>query len=275
MTPNLALVHLESLNNIIYRLNPECFPTVREIEKEGVFFSQYYSTATSTIMVLSDLFYGTTDILEEQYNLTDVKRAVKIKDAIKNTDFKTDSLFDSLQKKGYRIKNYLLWGHYDVAHVNSLVAHDCDFLNTNDHDTLERDYTKFLEGEGPFALFLDDCSSAMDFLGDGREEQRGVDLKIQGFKEVNSTLEILVNVLKKYNKYENTVFVLYGDHGDDFWAHGLNEGYSHALPPYQHMIHTPLIVAGVQKSMPVIDSLLGTSELKFDIKTLRTSVGKA
>lgn len=262
MVPNLALIHLESLNNVIYRLNPQCFPTIREIEKEGVYFSNFYSTATSTIMVLSDLFYGTTDILEEQYNLTDVKQAIKIKNAIKDMELRKDSLFDILQIKGYHIKNYLLWGHYDVSYLSKLISHDCDFINTNNHEILEDDFEKFLDDERPFALFLDDCSSAMDFLGDDRENKKGLELKVQGFKEVDTTIKILVETLKRCKKYEDTVFVLYGDHGDDFWAHGLCDGYSHALPPYQHMIHTPLIISGVKKNQPVLDNLLGTSDLK-------------
>ncbi len=262
MAPNLALIHLESLNNLIYRLHPEWFPTIREIEKEGVFFSNYYSTATSTIMVLSDLFYGTTDILEEQYNLTDVKQAVKIKNAIKDMELKKVSLFDSLQAQEYKIKNYLLWGHYDVAYLSRLLAHDCEFVNTNNHETLRKEVEKFFAVDRPFALFLDDCSSAMDFLGDNRHLKKGLDLKAQGFIEIDTTIKIIVEVLKACKKYENTVFVLYGDHGDDFWEHGLSDGYSHALPPYQHMIHVPLIISGVKKNQPVLDYLIGTSDLK-------------
>ena len=55
---NLLLIHLESLNDTNYQTNKELFPTLRKWEQKSLSFSRYFSTATSTLMVLSDLAYG-------------------------------------------------------------------------------------------------------------------------------------------------------------------------------------------------------------------------
>lgn len=254
MNTNLVLIHLESLNNLLYRLHPEWFPAIREIEEEGVYFSNYYSSATSTIMVISDLIYGSTDVFEQQRSLTDIKN--------KKIEIENFTLFDILRKKGYGIKNFLLWGNWDVSFLNRLVVHDGEFVNTNDHDVLADKFEDFILNQESFALFLDDCSSALDFKGENRHLKEGRKLKREGFLEIDATTGILVKTLKKCGKYENTLLVLYGDHGDDFWAHGLHDGYSHALAPYQHMVHTPLIIAGAKKKSSIVNNLIGTSDLR-------------
>ena len=136
MNTNLVLIHLESLNNLLYRLHPEWFPAIREIEEEGVYFSNYYSSATSTIMVISDLIYGSTDVFEQQRSLTDIKN--------KKIEIENFTLFDILRKKGYGIKNFLLWGNWDVSFLNRLVVHDGEFVNTNDHDVLADKFEDFI-----------------------------------------------------------------------------------------------------------------------------------
>ena len=72
MKRNLILVHLESLNNVLYRMNPSFFPTIRKIEADSVFFSRYFSTATSTLMVLADIFYGGMEQYEQCTSLEDI-----------------------------------------------------------------------------------------------------------------------------------------------------------------------------------------------------------
>ena len=55
---NIVLIHLESLNYMHYQMNKELFPTLQKWEERSLSFSKYFSTATSTMMVLSDLAFG-------------------------------------------------------------------------------------------------------------------------------------------------------------------------------------------------------------------------
>ena len=61
---NLLLLHLESLNLLNYKMNRDLFPTVSELEKKCKTFENYYSTATSTLMVVGDLLYGGMNLYE-------------------------------------------------------------------------------------------------------------------------------------------------------------------------------------------------------------------
>ena len=61
MPRNLLIIHLESLNLINYRVNRELFPNLHKWEQQSLSFSKYYSTATSTYMVMSDMAYGDMD----------------------------------------------------------------------------------------------------------------------------------------------------------------------------------------------------------------------
>ena len=71
MDKNIILLHLESVNNIVYRMNPQLFPNIMQIEKEGLSFRKYFSTATSTWMVISDMLYGGLDQYEGCHELTE------------------------------------------------------------------------------------------------------------------------------------------------------------------------------------------------------------
>lgn len=55
---NLLLVHLESLNHMTYQMNQGMFSTLRKWEEKSLVFPRYFSTATSTFMVISDMAYG-------------------------------------------------------------------------------------------------------------------------------------------------------------------------------------------------------------------------
>lgn len=49
----------------------------------------------------------------------------------------------------------------------------------------------------------------------------------------------IVNYLKEQGLYDDTLFVITGDHGDAFYEHG-HYGHSHA--PFEELIHVPLII---------------------------------
>jgi hypothetical protein len=57
--PNLVVIHLESLNSVLYMLHREWFPNINKFVSQSTYYDNYYSTATSTNMVITDLVYGT------------------------------------------------------------------------------------------------------------------------------------------------------------------------------------------------------------------------
>ena len=89
MKKNVLLIHLESVNKLNYTLNRELFPFLNELKTKVVFFDNFFSTATSTLMVIGDLMYGNMGQYEclENLNESDGPETYKY----------TTSIFDELK----------------------------------------------------------------------------------------------------------------------------------------------------------------------------------
>lgn len=52
-------------------------------------------------------------------------------------------------------------------------------------------------------------------------------------------LGLLIDQIKQLGIYEDTLFIILGDHGEAFYEHGF---YTHGHPPYEELIHVPLVM---------------------------------
>ncbi|MCB8950134.1 MAG: sulfatase [Ardenticatenaceae bacterium] len=52
-------------------------------------------------------------------------------------------------------------------------------------------------------------------------------------------LGLLIDEIKQLGFYDDTLFIIVGDHGEAFYEHGF---YTHGHPPYDELIHVPLIM---------------------------------
>ncbi len=88
----------------------------------------------------------------------------------------------------------------------------------------------WLHGSVPFEDFREDV-----------EVQRLADLYDAEVRYVDEQVGTWVERLKGAGAYERTVFVLFGDHGEEFLDHGQ---LTHGKTLYDEVIHVPLILAG-------------------------------
>ena len=72
MKKNYILFHVESLNSIVLQHYSELFPNIRKLINISTYYEKYYSTSTSTYMVVTDLFYGDAKQFEEAKKLEDI-----------------------------------------------------------------------------------------------------------------------------------------------------------------------------------------------------------
>jgi arylsulfatase A-like enzyme len=68
-----------------------------------------------------------------------------------------------------------------------------------------------------------------------------LDLYNDRIRDMDSILAWLLERLKDYGLYEDTVIVLTADHGEEFWDHG---GWVHGAKLYDELLRVPLIMAG-------------------------------
>lgn len=253
---NLLLVHLESLNYINYRLNRDMFPTLYKLESKGMIFDRYYSTATSTLMVIGDLLYGGMEQYEQCRSLNTIPEEYHY----------SSSLFDDLKSQGYHTALYV---HPEGGdRVGAEKRHIAGFQNEM---ILKRNYRDFLQvlEEGmqhaPFALMACNYISNLSFNGytDYSKYDKDTTPWEIGYRSLDTFVKDVMDILEKHNICDSTLVVLYGDHGDDYWTHGDHQGLTHAIEPNELLIHVPLFILDSSvKEAHISNQLVGTTDLR-------------
>ena len=260
---NLLLVHLESLNLINYKLNSNLFPVLQEIMQKCLVFDQYYSTATSTLMVIGDLMYGGMTQYEECTSLDFIPSKYNI----------SSSLFDDLKEMGYYTGIYVYPDGGDRESAEK--RHLAGFCNQMELKMKYSDYiSSFEKGmeHMPFALMA--CNYISNLSINQYVDISNYDMNTgyweAGYCCMDRCCGDLLQLLKDRNIMENTVVVFYGDHGDDYWGHGMHSGLTHAIEPNNLLIHTPLFIwDGLKRDKPEHNGrLLQTSDLRSYIMKL-------
>lgn len=260
---NLLLLHLESLNLLNYKINPDLFPVVREMEKQCIVFDQYYSTATSTLMVIGDLLYGGMKLYEECDSLA----------AIPKEYCYSSSLFDDLKEQGYNTGIYIYPDGADRESAET--RHIAGFHNRME---LIREYSKYVNAfdtkmnHQPFALMACNYISNLSFGSNVDINHYGMDTDYweAGYRCMDRCCGDLLKLLEDKKLMNDTIVVLYGDHGDDYWGHGTHNGLAHAIEPNNLLIHTPLFIwDGIYREEPEHDQrLIQTSDLREIIMSM-------
>lgn len=239
---NILLFHLESLNNVIFNTNQDCFPNLREFIKNATYHTNYYSTATSTYMVITDLFFGDTFQFENSEYLEDIF----------SENVQKESIFNILSKHGYATKYYCL-GDPQLEMVQKRSNVFCPvakcWCDVNDkHGMIADAENIFYDKAKPFAIFFQDLESHWMNI-EMHSKTTGLtstsDLFKYKYKMLDETFGMVIKSLKKSGCYEDTIIIAYGDHGDEFLGHGLHDGYTHAIEPFPFMVNCPLIIGNI------------------------------
>lgn len=230
---NVILMHLESLNYINYHMNQHMFPNLSRYEKMSLSFEHYFSTATSTLMVLADLMYG--GML--QYEVCDSLDYIP-------TDYcYRKSLFDCLKEQGYRTKALYYPGGSDCesAERRHVIGFQCNMIPLLKYDEYMLEIEQTLDESGPFALILCNTVSniALNYKITGKKSDCGLERWRQGYLFMDHCIKDIMDLLETRKLLEDTTIIFYGDHGDDYYAHGTHQGLTHAIEPYADLIHTP------------------------------------
>ena len=229
------MIHLESLNYQMFMQFPELFKELNKVKKEGLFFNHYFSTATSTLMVIGDIMYGG----KEQYEVCSSL------DFIPTEYFYKESLFDELKSKGYQtgIFVYPEGGDRESAEKRHIAGFHNEMV-------LKEEYIDFLGAidelitDEPFAVMACNYISnvTLNCYADKEHVLDGTDKWKRGYEYLDQCVGDIMQLLRDKNQLKNTIVILYGDHGDDFWGHGMHGGLVHAIEPFSQMIHLPFIM---------------------------------
>ena len=262
---NIVFFHLESMNMSIYRWYGVKFPNIKAVEKESVFYTDYYSSATSTYMVMSDLLYGRTDTFRNCKGIKEI------------FDAKTDkkSFLDELSAQGYNTKIYRLTDEKPtddsvVTKKLGVFSRKAQYWWGSDKENFAKNLSEFIaSSESDFAIHVQDFESHIYQMFEFAEgENLARNMFEKRFINIDNTLGTVIECLKKSGRYDDTLLVLYGDHGDDFWGRGINNGYTHAIEPYTALMHCPLMIRYPGKAAGTDNRVTNTTEVVDIVKAL-------
>ena len=255
---NLILFHLESLNTLMFQLHPELFTNLRKIIEKSTYFSNYYSTATSTNMVITDLFYGDRNQFENVKNLKEIF----------SSEVSKSTLFEVLDGNGYYTKQfYYCYCDGDSEDLRDRLCNKSDYwLNENPAiDEFSSEFESSVLVGRKFAYFIHDDESHISHIHQHnkkiQDKLSNDELFLYRFKQLDNTVGNVFSILEKTGKLCDTIVVLYGDHGDDFFSHGMHDGYCHAIEPYSFITHCPLVIYSLEGTNAVNTGLLSTVDV--------------
>lgn len=261
---NLVFIHLESLNYMNYQINKGMFPTLWKWEQRSISFSKYFSTATSTIMAISDMVYGSMLQNEPCESLGDVLEKYCYQ----------ASFLDKLQEMGYCVKavSYPSDGTDDMFKCNQghFMGYTVNMEELESYKAYMRVIEETTTKDAQFVVWACNYINNISYNEqiENMDSRTGLERWESGYLQMDQCVHDLMDILERNELLEQTTVVFYGDHGDDLFAHGRHEGLMHAIEPYDALIHTPFWIYDSRFAPETIGSLIDTTDIRGMIEQL-------
>lgn len=238
---NIIILHLESVSKLI--MNKFKFPNLEKLINDSYYYENYFSSATSTVISISDLLYGDTFGLDKGLSFDNTKMQTDKKD-----------LLTILKENGYNCRGLgypPIWrddiNKFDIIDQISWINLYEEFLSN-----IEK-----AQGNKPYCLLLMNVISHIMYGNKAKDDFKNSYLKIEnGYKQLDEFIGWLFNNID----ITNTIILGVGDHGDEYCFHGLNKGFFHSMEPYTSLIRVPFLIYGIGKG--INDSLISSIDIK-------------
>lgn len=241
---NLVVLHLESLCVPMLQRGAS-LPSIQKMAEEGISFERFFSSATSSLMAISDMMAGHGAALDHVFNFDNPDNRPKRQ---------RPHLFETLEAAGYRaqgfgyppiwrddLNGWKLWGDLKEE-FHWCDSHD-EFLASVDKAIVPDD-----SGQ-PFAVYVWDQRSHLSYSDEMKPTDTPGFARIpQGHHCIDHTVNFVRECIEKRGLLDNTLVVAFGDHGDQMWSRGIYFGFAHGFEPYTELIWTPAFFwgAGIQ-----------------------------
>lgn len=249
---NLLVLHLESVCRQRFAAFASSFPNTRRLLQEARVFDRFFSSATSTLMVVTYLFHG-NDFEFDAATLFEGMRP----------SGNNRHLFSVLQERGWNANLVCLDG-FHATRPTTLSSWSGDLppvWSTNDFPTLFARFDE-LTNAPPFAIYVWDLITHVEHSlslaphADGYTDQVRLACRV-----ADDAIGVFLAMLARKGLLDQTTIVVYGDHGDDYWTHGFRGGMVHATEPYTGITRTPLAIRDPGLAAGVDQRLASTIDL--------------
>lgn len=257
---NLVVFHLESLSNYIYHVEKERMPALNEMMNKATSFTHFFSSATSSLMAITDFLYG------NDFELDQIDKFERLQPPMGNQS----NLFDLLSDHGYEVLGIGYPQVYkdDLNEFKLWSKRSNQFKWVNNYEEFKTKIKEFLmtPTSKPKALYVWDLLSHLYYLngfklqGTNFHERRSY-----GYEGIDRTIQFTLEVLNVASLAEETIVVGFGDHGDELWTHGLNQGFCHGFEPYTSISWTPAFIYEPGQMPEVNNKLVSLIDLRSTI----------
>ena len=230
---NLLILHLESITQQRLAAFGPSFPNTKRLMQDALVFDNFFSSATSTLMAVSSLFYG------NDFEFDSATQFVGMQPAANNRN-----LFSVLNGHGYNTDLISLSAFHATDQTQLAAWPDClsPLWCTNDFPTLFDRFDKLTDSP-PFAIYVWDLVTHIEHSLALAPFSSGLTDQIRrACRVADDAVGEMVAILERKGMLNNTTIVIYGDHGDDYWTHGFKGGMIHATEPYTQITWTPLAI---------------------------------
>ena len=230
---NLLVLHLESITRQRLDAFASSFPNTRRLMQQGRVYDRFFSSATSTLMVVSYLFHGNDFEFDAATEFEGMRPAANNR-----------HLFSLLQERGWSAELVCLNGfHTNRSTTFSAWAGDLPPVwGTNDFPTLFARFDQ-LTDTTPFAIYVWDLITHIEHsLALAPYAAGYTDQVRRACKVADDAVGVFLATLERKGLLDKTTVVVYGDHGDDYWTHGFKGGMVHATEPYSQITWAPLAI---------------------------------
>lgn len=225
---NTIIIHLESISMIHLQQFQELYYRLYNLPIKRIWFNNFYSTSTSTIMAIADVLSGDMSKYETSLSPSRLK------------DSKPHIL--SLNKvipNGKALFYPPFWSSSDLISLKQLFP---NFELFDSYSCFRNEIRNYLNNYNDYTLFIYDGSSSLAMLENS--EANNESYLEQWYKGKLCTIETVYFVIECLfaSKLQDKVqLVIYGDHGNDFLTHKSGRGHTHCFEPYNDLTHVPLI----------------------------------
>jgi len=254
---NLVVLHMESLSVPALQRGAR-FPEFTRMASEGTALRRFISSASSSLMAVSDFMAGNSGEMDHIVNFDDPNNRQR---------GLNPNLFDVLRDAGYRVSGngYPVISRDDPGDWRLWGEAERPFAWHETYDgfaaALDRELSRAPDGS-PFAMYVWDLRSHLSYSdADKPASMTGFQRIAAGHACIDQTVGVVRQLLLDRGLDEDTLVVAFGDHGDQFWSRGSYYGFVHGFEPYTELVWTPAFLWGAGVAQEELDDLVSLVDL--------------
>lgn len=251
---NVVLIHLESTRArsvTPYNEDIETTPFLDKLANKSLLAERAYTTLPHTSKAITSVNCGiephlVREITEAQPNGIPAQCLPELLDEQDYNTVMFQSATGEFEDRRPLVKNFGYKEFYPLEALNTEGYERSNYFGYEDEIMLESS-RKWLEThrDKPFLMTYLGVTGHHDYLPLSRygsknfSDNETLNNYLNNVHYLDNYVEALIQQYKDMGLYENTIFVIYGDHGEGFGEHGL---YQHDNTIYEEGIRIPLIV---------------------------------